>query len=604
MLCRGLVGSARACICAVRWYARRICGPVCRTRQAWSETVPGRRSLRPARWGAMNPGPAMPIAPSAAIYFGPSSRPGGRAVRAETVRRDTGTGRSLHFTRCRASPEKEQDVKYVAIFHANLNYAFLEDHKYEQVIRASYETILDTFMQKHPDAKFVFEASGYTIQQMADRTPDVLEKLVKAVKSGQCEFMGAPYAHPIMANIPEEDGYWSNYFSMQTYQKCLGFKPESTWNPECTWKQYVPRTFRRAGYRYMTLDFESYMISSDKDYGWVERNRCQDMQWGGNLPWYDLDPNCPYLHRPFRDVVPGLHGMCRSDRLVGKYVSYFLGKITLDEYLETIRTWSGDKDQGATIFIADDAEYTGTTGYYYVKHHRDYSRSFSADPGAAEKLDRLVTAVKKMGEMVTFKEACEMEPVDKPYFVEDGLAWHRAFAHTWGGTPEAKAWDPILSELRKEYHQKYQRILESDDKYRPLVEKFWFHMTNSANSDGRWPPPPMVTCPFNREWVLKEIEATRATLAEIDKAIQGVTPPSEPDESTGEDWDYGLYFTDKNLLDLAKLNDYELGHGLYAAFRMFDAGKGDVKEEGRKRVNAIYEELERRRNPGVAKRRV
>ena len=27
--------------------------------------------------------------------------------------------------------------KYATIFHANLNYAFLEEYKYEQVIRAS-----------------------------------------------------------------------------------------------------------------------------------------------------------------------------------------------------------------------------------------------------------------------------------------------------------------------------------------------------------------------------------------------------------------------------------------------------------------------------------
>ena len=65
-------------------------------------------------------------------------------------------------------------MNYVTIFHANLNYAFLEPHKYEQVIRASYETIIDTFREKCPDAKYVFEASVYTINEMAARTPDVL----------------------------------------------------------------------------------------------------------------------------------------------------------------------------------------------------------------------------------------------------------------------------------------------------------------------------------------------------------------------------------------------------------------------------------------------
>jgi len=89
---------------------------------------------------------------------------------------------------------------YVAIYHANLNYAFLIPENYERVIRASYETIIDGHA-RIPGAKYVFEASGYTIDQMAKLTPDVLAKLRDAIESGQCEFMGAPYSHPIMANI-------------------------------------------------------------------------------------------------------------------------------------------------------------------------------------------------------------------------------------------------------------------------------------------------------------------------------------------------------------------------------------------------------------------
>ena len=157
-------------------------------------------------------------------------------------------------------------MRYVAIFHANLNYAFLLPEKYETVIRSSYEVIIDTFREKHPTAKYVFEASGYTIDQMAALTPDVLQKLKDAIASGQCEFMGAPYSHPIMANIPEEDGYWSCEFAMRSFEKHLGFRPESFWNPECTWMQHVPRAYARAGVKYLTLDFESYMNCNDKDY--------------------------------------------------------------------------------------------------------------------------------------------------------------------------------------------------------------------------------------------------------------------------------------------------------------------------------------------------
>ncbi len=49
--------------------------------------------------------------------------------------------------------------------------------------------------------------------------PDFLEKLKAAIEAGHCEFMGAPYAHPILANMPEEDGYWSNEFAMRSYKR-------------------------------------------------------------------------------------------------------------------------------------------------------------------------------------------------------------------------------------------------------------------------------------------------------------------------------------------------------------------------------------------------
>jgi len=494
----------------------------------------------------------------------------------------------------------DNPMKYVAIFHANLNYAFLIPQNYERVIRASYDVILDTFLKKFPQAKFVFEASGYTIEHIAKLTPDVLDKLKTLIARGQCEFMGAPYSHPIMANIPEEDGYWSCEFAMRAFERHLGFRPKSFWNPECTWRQYVPRAFRRAGVEYLTLDFESYMICNDKEYGWVERNRTRDIGWGGHLPWYDLDPDCPYLHRPFRNIVPGLHGLCRSDRLVGKFLSYFRGITPLEECLDTVRYWSGTYQPGATIVFADDAEHIGTTGYYYVKYFRDYSRSFDIEPNARQKLEEMLAGILEIGQMITFEEACEtIEAVDAPYYVEDDFAWHRTYAGAWAGTPEARAWDPILAELRRTYKEKYQPIAEDGphaERLRPLVEEFWLHMTNSANSDGRWPPPPSITCEFNRQWVLDEIAATRRTLDKLAEATRGIALPAVPDPVVPEpgDWRYGYHFTDKVIEDVAHLNIYELQHAIYYAHKMVDSKDGEKRREGLELLSRVFDELERR----------
>lgn len=489
-------------------------------------------------------------------------------------------------------------MKYVAIYHANLNYAFLLPEKYEQVIRASYGTILDGHARLGPRAKFVFEASGFTIDVMAEKCPDILARLRALMDSGQCELMGAPYAHPVMANVPEEDGYWSCEFSQRAYEKHLGRRVESFWNPECTWMQYVPRAFKRAGAKYLTLDFESYMTCNDKEYSWVERNRGTDIYWGGHMPWYDLDPDCKFLHRPFRNVVPGLHGLCRSDRIVGKYVAYFMGKVSLADYLANVKKWSGTRKDGATVVVADDAEYCGTTGYFYVKYYRDYSRSFSVLPDAPAKLDAMLRGLLDLGELATFKECCEeIAPVEEPFFVEDRFAWHRTYSDCWSGTPEARIFDPMVAELRREYKEKYQPITEGTHQaqFKALAEKFWFHCTCAANSDGRWPPPPNKPCEFNRQWVLNEINAAKAALAELAAATRGIPLPPEPEfEGRADTPDYGFYFTDKSLDDLPRLGFYELQHALYAAWRAYDNTQGAPRAQNRDRILAIYDEYRRR----------
>ena len=163
--------------------------------------------------------------------------------------------------------------------------------------------------------------------------------------------------------------------------------------------------------------------------------------------------------------------------------------------------------------------------------------------------------------MVTFTEACEtIPPVEEPYFVEDRFAWNRTYADAWAGTPEAKSWEPLMM-MHRGVQGKYQPILEAEAnraKYKDIVERFWFHMTNSANSDGRWPPPPRVTCEFNRNWCLAEIRKTREVLDEMKRVCQGIPLPPAPVPENPPDGEYGFHFTDKDIRDVRRLNVYEL----------------------------------------------
>jgi len=402
-------------------------------------------------------------------------------------------------------------MKYCAIFHANLNYAYLAEDLYEFVIRESYELIIDTMREEFPDQKYVFEASGFTLDQIAQLTPDVLDKLKTAIAAGQCEYMGSPYAHIMMPNFPEDDSYWSLEFSQETYEKHLGSRIKAGWNPECGWASYVPHAFKRAGFRTMTLDFDAFGVSARPDIREVEYNPDKSMFYGLDLPWFDLPGTEKAIHFPFRNVVPGLNGFARTDRVCQAGVRYFVNMVSYEEYMELIKKYSGD-GEGALIMFADDAEYIGTTAWFFLKYHNQPDRVFERNPDSREKLVRLVSSCIELGgEFETFDHICsELPPVDEKYYCEDLLAWHRTWSTAWAMTPASKQYDAICDEIREKVHLAREQAKTDEEKRR--VRDAWFHLTCAENSDGRWPPPPLEVHPVNRKFVEGHLDEARKAL--------------------------------------------------------------------------------------------
>ena len=412
-------------------------------------------------------------------------------------------------------------MKYVLIFHSNLNYAYLVPERYEHVIRHSYEMIVDTMREHFPEQKYVFEASGYTLQQIADLTPDVLEKLKDAIDRGQCEFMGSPYGHLMCSNFPEDDVYWSLVFSQETYEKLLGLRVKSGWNPEGGWMDYVPAAYKRAGFRHLTLDFESFSVSTREEIRKVEYNPVKTGCHGLDLPWYDLPGDEPTLHFPFKDVVPGLDGFARTDRLSQVGLRYFMGEETFDAYYRQIRKFS--QGDGALIVYSDDAEYIGTRGWFDVKYNdRPMQESQSATnediglfrecPRAHERLISVVqSCLDNGGEFMTFEEACTTLPfLDERFFVEDGMAWHRTWSIAWASTPNAKRLEPVCNDLREKIYRAEK--LARTEEQKQSVRKAWFHLTCGENTDGRWPPPPGKPHAFNLKFCEDHLEDAEKAL--------------------------------------------------------------------------------------------
>jgi hypothetical protein len=420
------------------------------------------------------------------------------------------------------------------IFHANLNYAYLTPDRYEFVIRKSYEMALDTFAERFPDVKFVFEASGYTIEEIANRCPDVLAKLKRACIEGRCEFMGSPHAHPMLPNFPKEDGIWSVQFAQAIYRKYLGFTPRSFWNPECGWRSYVPEQVVECGYSNLIGDFEAYSRSRGLDglpvrpeiYAKEKPKKSAFYHFGFA---YDLPGTERTLHHPFNQIQGiaknKLRMFLRSDRVAQFGVRYFMGMkgYTLEKYLELIKKYSAQakgETEGALIIFADDAEYVGTNGWFRLKYENKPDNTFEHTPESRQKLIDLVVACKKIGSFCTFDDACRLTPLPEHIYFDDNSAWHGGRASTWAETPMARLLRPWQELVR----EKLLRSRLSDDDCR----RAWLHLTNSYNSDGQWPPTlpnaPHIVHPFNYAYCYENLLKAELLVGGIDRDKLAANP--------------------------------------------------------------------------------
>ncbi len=92
--------------------------------------------------------------------------------------------------------------KIIFMPHANIQYSQLAPERRYWVMKNCYEKLFDLI--DGGDYKIAFEASGITIEEMANQAPEVLAKLKKLVAEGKIEPVSSPYIHFMLANIPKE----------------------------------------------------------------------------------------------------------------------------------------------------------------------------------------------------------------------------------------------------------------------------------------------------------------------------------------------------------------------------------------------------------------
>ncbi|MFA4943371.1 MAG: glycoside hydrolase family 57 [Lentisphaeria bacterium] len=413
--------------------------------------------------------------------------------------------------------------------HGNIQYSQLAPERRGWVIENSYEKLFDLVAKG--GYRIGFEASGETIAAIARLSPRVLGKLRSLVKGGQIEAVGSPYTHIMLSNIAPEIGLETLKHGLDAWERHVGVRPTTGWNPECGWASYVPEIFKAAGFKSLVMDADSFLLSVPEvreatGLKFDVRGHSNKSQLF-RIEQYIADKPRFIRHLTNPSQFQGLSLIFRSDMMSNFMLWYLMGAteemrdtpVSVAEIRDMLRRWK-ERVAACGSFImpyAEDAEYIGTSAYFYVKQFGQ-ARFFEPEPGSVTRFQQLLdTAIAEGYELATPSEAIARGTAlgENPDIlnIENGVAWHGGTAKAWTNTTYSRILDPtcrsVFDGLKAVAAQLGRDIQTLDGDLRSALQR----LTSAYVSDSRWPPAPTSPGRFNVQESIADLLAANDAIA-------------------------------------------------------------------------------------------
>ena len=413
--------------------------------------------------------------------------------------------------------------------HANIQYSQLKPEKRRWVMKNCYEKLFDLIADG--DYKIAFEASGITIEEMANQAPEVLEKLRALVAKGKVEPVSSPYIHFMLSNIPREVCLHSLKHSLDVWEKYVGKRPKIGWNPECGWADYVLDVYKEAGLEALVMDADSLLLSFDEIR--QATGLAFDVQGHSNknhlfkIEEYikDKPQFLKFITNP--SVAPnGLKMIFRSDCMANLLLWYLMGAtegmreepINMGEINRMLDAWKQRIDDTGTFIMpyAEDAEYIGSSAYFYVKQFNQ-ARFFEEEPDSITRFKEILDAAKAAGyQFATPSEVLERGNLFENDFVrniENGVAWHGGTAKAWANTEYSRIMDPVCLSMLVGIQDVASQLGQDMDHLGDELNSAMLNLASAWVSDSRWPPAPTSPGRFNVRESLEDMYRVNECIA-------------------------------------------------------------------------------------------
>jgi hypothetical protein len=147
-----------------------------------------------------------------------------------------------------------------AFFHLNLAYSSIEEGQRTEVIERCYKPLLRLAEKFGPIG---VEASGFTLEEIALRTPDWIADLKRLIACGKVEFIGCGYSQMIGPLVPWRVTEANLKIGNEIYQRLLGIAPRLALVNEQAYSGGLVGLYLDAGYDAIIMDWDNPASTHD-----------------------------------------------------------------------------------------------------------------------------------------------------------------------------------------------------------------------------------------------------------------------------------------------------------------------------------------------------
>ena len=144
-------------------------------------------------------------------------------------------------------------ARLVCMFHLNLAFSSLPSERRGEIVERCYWPMLglaDAF-------PIAFEATGWTLERIAEHDPAWIAKARELVAAGRAELVGSAYAQCAAPLLPADVNRWNLRLGLDVYERLLGLRPRVALLSEQAYSPGLVPLYAKAGYDAIVADWDN-----------------------------------------------------------------------------------------------------------------------------------------------------------------------------------------------------------------------------------------------------------------------------------------------------------------------------------------------------------